>query len=161
MINPRQLRNAPALSIRQPWAELILSGRKDVEVRTWADPYRGPIWLHTGMRVDQTAAARFQSGELFIGGLVGFAELKGVRPLTRALYEAWRDRHCDFSPFPLVHDLYGWILGDIRRLHTPRKCRGALGLFSVDTSAISDAELESAVHDHEIARNMERPELPS
>ena len=30
-----------ALSIRQPWAELILQGRKTIELRTWKTSYRG------------------------------------------------------------------------------------------------------------------------
>src|SRR5262249_55020771 len=126
----------------QPWAELILSGRKDVEVRTWSDTYRGPIWLHTGLKVDEVAAMRFHLDGLFTGGLVGIAELTGIRPLTRELYNAWCGRHLDFSPFPPTGDLYGWIISNVRRLDPPRKCRGALGLFRVDVSAISNEELD-------------------
>jgi ASCH domain-containing protein len=38
--------NAPrlALSVRQPWAELILTGRKKIELRTWTTDHRGPLW---------------------------------------------------------------------------------------------------------------------
>ena len=34
------------LSIRQPWAWAIVSGRKPVENRSWATPYRGRIAIH-------------------------------------------------------------------------------------------------------------------
>ena len=34
-----------ALSIRQPWAELILQGRKTIELRTWKTCYRGLLPL--------------------------------------------------------------------------------------------------------------------
>ena len=37
-----------ALSIRQPWAELILQSRKTIELRSWDTDYRGYLWLHTG-----------------------------------------------------------------------------------------------------------------
>jgi hypothetical protein len=32
-----------ALSLTQPWANLVAQGRKTIETRTWATPYRG--WL--------------------------------------------------------------------------------------------------------------------
>lgn len=32
-----------ALSIRQPWVEMIASGEKTVEFRTWQTHYRGPL----------------------------------------------------------------------------------------------------------------------
>lgn len=36
-----------ALSIRPPWADLILSGQKDIENRTWRTNYRGPLLIHS------------------------------------------------------------------------------------------------------------------
>ena len=35
-----------ALSIRQPWASLILLAGKDIENRTWGTRVRGPILIH-------------------------------------------------------------------------------------------------------------------
>ena len=37
-----------AISIRQPWAWLIINGYKDVENRDWPTHYRGRIWIHAG-----------------------------------------------------------------------------------------------------------------
>jgi hypothetical protein len=34
------------LSVRQPWAALIVSGHKDIENRTWSTRYRGPVLIH-------------------------------------------------------------------------------------------------------------------
>jgi len=34
------------ISIRQPWAALIVSGIKDVENRTWPTRYRGQLLIH-------------------------------------------------------------------------------------------------------------------
>lgn len=44
-----------ALSIRQPWAWLILHGGKDIENRTWRTSLRGRILIHAsqGMTVDE------------------------------------------------------------------------------------------------------------
>lgn len=34
------------LSVRQPWASLLVSGLKDIENRTWAPNFRGRIMIH-------------------------------------------------------------------------------------------------------------------
>lgn len=84
----------PALSIRQPWAWLIVHGHKDVENRSWPTPYRGRFHVHAGKTLtlayytETTAAlkalgllpADFPSLEamrLECGGLVGQACITG------------------------------------------------------------------------------------
>ena len=37
-----------AISVRQPWAYLILQRGKNVENRTWSTDYRGPLLIHAG-----------------------------------------------------------------------------------------------------------------
>ncbi|GAA3701861.1 hypothetical protein GCM10022204_18430 [Microlunatus aurantiacus] len=39
-----------ALTIKQPWAELIVEGLKDVENRSWRTAYRGRLAVHAGLR---------------------------------------------------------------------------------------------------------------
>ena len=41
-----------AISIRQPWAWLVVHGYKDVDNRTWATKHRGPILIHAGKALD-------------------------------------------------------------------------------------------------------------
>lgn len=46
------------ISIRQPWADLIVkSGAKQVENRTWKSLYRGPVYIHAGLKVDMQGYA--------------------------------------------------------------------------------------------------------
>ncbi|WP_206002040.1 ASCH domain-containing protein [Paraburkholderia aromaticivorans] len=40
-----------ALSIRQPWAWLIVKGHKDIENRTWSTRFRGRVLIHAGARL--------------------------------------------------------------------------------------------------------------
>jgi len=42
-----------AISIRQPWAWLIVHGYKSIENRSWQSQPRGRIWIHTGLRLDR------------------------------------------------------------------------------------------------------------
>ncbi len=44
-----------ALSIRQPWASLIMAGIKPVENRTWPCAYVGPLYIHASKAWDQKA----------------------------------------------------------------------------------------------------------
>jgi len=122
------------LSIKQPWAELIISGRKDVEVRSWATNYRGPLWIHTGKNPDSYAAKRFQLGELFMGGIIGYVELWGIRPLCAKSWEAWRSRHKDNAPFDEQLAKYGWILRNPKRLKEPVSVKGTTGIFKLPES---------------------------
>jgi hypothetical protein len=51
------------LSVRQPWASLIVNGFKDVENRTWPTRYRGRILVHA-RSVRMIFAATISSGAL-------------------------------------------------------------------------------------------------
>lgn len=39
-----------ALSIRQPWAWLVVNGYKDIENRTWSTRRRERIWIHASSK---------------------------------------------------------------------------------------------------------------
>lgn len=44
-----------ALTIRQPWAQLIVDGHKDIENRSWSTKWRGPLLIHAGLQYDTSA----------------------------------------------------------------------------------------------------------
>ena len=50
-----------ALSVRQPWSWLIVSGYKDIENRTWPTNFRGRIYIHSGKALDKEALLEFRS----------------------------------------------------------------------------------------------------
>jgi len=92
-----------ALSIRQPWAWLIVNGYKDVENRDWPTKYRGPTLIHaskTLTRADYDAALLFVEAfvapeiarlipdmyELQTGGLVGVADLVDCVEESRSVW---------------------------------------------------------------------------
>ncbi len=45
---PRGRGELRALSIRRPWANLILAGHKTVENRSWTTEHRGLLLIHAG-----------------------------------------------------------------------------------------------------------------
>lgn len=77
-----------ALSIRQPWAWLIVHGGKDIENRSWHTKYRGRFLVHAakGMtREEYTTAYQYalergitdmpRFADLERGGIIGSVEL--------------------------------------------------------------------------------------
>jgi ASCH domain len=113
-----------ALSIRQPWAWLIVNGYKDVENRSWRTRYRGPILIHSALstrdlRDGEAAKVARRFGirmprEYERGGIVGAAEVVDCRTRTGS---PWHRR-----------GQIGWVMAKPRRLSF-RECKGSLGLF--------------------------------
>jgi ASCH domain len=73
------------LSVRQPWAELIVTGVKDVENRTWSTDYRGLVLILASLQLARTPLAEIASRygvvipeQLRRGGIVGIAHLTDV-----------------------------------------------------------------------------------
>jgi hypothetical protein len=74
------------LSIRQPWAWLIVHGHKDIENRTWDTTYRGPLLIHASKTLDQDGITwtRKHFPEIALpesfdaGGIVGVAYMAGT-----------------------------------------------------------------------------------
>lgn len=73
----------PALSIRQPWAWLIVSGYKNLENRNKLKNFRGPFLIHAGKRYDKDWQHKlgfhlniFSDETSFLrGGIVGIATI--------------------------------------------------------------------------------------
>jgi hypothetical protein len=53
MIKKNKSKSVKAISIRQPWAYLIVNGYKDVENRSWPTKVRGRILIHAGKKIDK------------------------------------------------------------------------------------------------------------
>ena len=119
-----------ALTIRQPFPELILRRRKHVEIRSWRTHYRGPLLIHAGMRMDSGFARELglSPEKLTTSAFVGVAVLSDVRPYTRADSKLLTKRRAGGGWYP---NLFSWVLTKPRRLSAPIKAKGRLGLFSV------------------------------
>jgi hypothetical protein len=119
-----------AISIRQPWAELILTGRKQIELRKWQTNYRGLLWIHAGKHVDQRLDATHGVGSVPRGAFVGLVELTEIHPLDAKEWSQWQGLHLDLGPYQPGY--FGWRFETPRRLATPIEAPGQLGLFSPD-----------------------------
>lgn len=113
------------LSIRQPWAWLIIHGGKDIENRTWHTKYRGRFLVHAskGMTRAEYNMASWIAGplgvnippfdELLRGGIIGSVELVDS---------------IDHSDSPWYMGEKGFVLRDPRPIPF-YPMRGQLGFF--------------------------------
>jgi hypothetical protein len=116
------------LSIRQPWAHLIVHGVKDIENRTWATTRRGVFLIHASSggskiereRIRERVWQRFRidvppDDELAFGGIIGCASVVDV---------------VERSNSPWFTGPYGLVLRAARPLPF-RRYSGRLGFFEV------------------------------
>lgn len=104
-----------AISIKQPWANLIASGRKNIETREWCTPYRGQILL-VSSKLPKIEPAGFA---------VAVADLVDCRAMTKADEDA---AQCAIYP-----NAFAWVLQNIRAIE-PFPVKGQLGLYEVNVS---------------------------
>src|SRR5687768_12259119 len=118
-----------ALSLHQPWVELILQGRKTIETRTWRTAHRGVFALHAAWKVDGEIAKLYDlhPESLISGALVGTAEIVDMIEFDDDSWTALRDQH--LVPDEDHNGRVGWRIASPRRLAQPIPLRGLPGLF--------------------------------
>jgi ASCH domain len=104
-----------ALSIKQPWAALLVSGRKTIEVRKWPTAIRGRFFIHAARIPDRRPEAwSLVPDELrpmteLRGGVIGAADLTGcVIYRTQAKFAADEDKHRNDPSWFTPPHLYGF-----------------------------------------------------
>ena len=113
-----------ALSIKQPWAALVVSGRKTLEIRTWGTRFRGPVLIHAGKISDDRLEAWvwIESPELAVaaesrGGIVGEASIIGCQMYrTKKSFTADRHHHLNDADWFQPPVMFGFEFRDARPL---------------------------------------------
>jgi len=127
-----------ALSIKQPWAALIVAGLKSIEVRGWGTERRGRIFIHASKVADGRKEAwahvpkRLAKQAQLSGGIIGSVELTGcVEYPSQECFKADRMLHLNDLTWYRPPRLYGLVVTRPKR----EKFRSVLGnvkFFSVD-----------------------------
>lgn len=105
-----------ALSVKQPWANLIASGQKTIETRTWATKYRGPL-LIVSSKIPSIPPP---------GCALAIVDLVDCRRMRNS---DWGAAMCD-----RYGGAFGWVFENIRRI-TPFPVRGHQGLYKVEVDS--------------------------
>lgn len=126
-----------ALTLTQPWAQLMADGRKHIETRSWkADWIIGKtIAIHAakGWTVadrDMAMAWGYSAFTIPRSAIVAIVRVVDIVPADQArpgLEKAFGD----YSP-----GRWAWVTELVTKLEDPVECRGALGLWQVPSEAM-------------------------
>ena len=112
-----------ALSMKQPWAMLLVHGRKTIEVRSWATKRRGPVLIHAARVPDPRPEAwahvppEWREEARLGGGMIGAADLTGVVIYrTPQLFVADQALHLNDPSWFKPPCLYGFVFASARPL---------------------------------------------
>ena len=111
-----------AVTICQPYADMIARGEKPIENRTWPTAYRGPLAIHAGTsRAWLEADDEAERPGMAFGAIVATAQLVDCVRVAELPPEL-RNHHEANGP-------WCWILTGIEPLEPPCPCRGARGVW--------------------------------
>lgn len=122
-----------ALTIKQPWASLIVNGYKEYEFRSWKINYRGKILIHAGMKLEKDMAERFKEYNLdyTLGAIIGEAELVDCILVDKDFDEELRKMNSLVYASNHVES-YAWKLTNIKKYDEPIFIKGKLGLWNYE-----------------------------
>ena len=120
------------LTIKEPWASLIIEKYKEYEFRSWKTNYRGKILIHAGLSFEKDMANRFKEYNLDYkcGYIIGEAELVDCIKVDEKLNNYLKELN------PLVYarsnhvENYAWKLENIKKYDKPIPVKGKLGLWN-------------------------------
>lgn len=131
-----------ALTICQPYAELIARGDKRVENRTWPTSYHGPLLIHAGKsrswldgETDDELAEEF-GRRIEFGAIVATATLVGCFDIDRIERGDYDQKYPWLRSHGHANGPWCWVLENVQRLPNAIPWKGAQGLFEVPSSAL-------------------------
>lgn len=139
------------LSVSQPFADLIVSGKKNIELRSWNTSFRGDFLIHAPLKIRVRDSKRLKIGKKFVtGAIVGKAQLYGVKKYG-SKKEIKSDQKFHFSSKEFQRKPFGFLLKNMKPFRIPIPYKGRLGFFDVEIpkSKIKNKELVSDIMDKE------------
>lgn len=119
------------LTIKEPWATLIIEEYKKYEFRSWKTNYRGKILIHSGLSTDKKNINKFNQYNLNYsnGFIIGEATITDCILVEEEFQNNLRKEN------NLVYGnnnvgLYAWKLDNIIKYEKKIPCKGKLGLWN-------------------------------
>lgn len=145
--NAAVLTSLPCLTIRQPWAHLIITPAvelgdtpvKGIENRSRQMHYRGPMLIHAGGKVD--SGHETLSPNFVLSAIVGVVTVVDCVPISKI-------GRTSYGTLPYAIGPYCIILRDPRRFATPVPWKGQQGIFRVPISSLPELLVDTRTEPH-------------
>ena len=149
------LTNMFALSLKQPWATLLVHGLKTIEVRKWQTARRERILIHAARVSDERPEAwahvppQLLEEARLTGGLIGAGDLVGCLVYrTLAAFTADQARHLNDPSWFRPPILYGFVFANLEPLPF-RRYSGWMRFFPVSEAVSTQRSAFSNQPDEE------------
>jgi hypothetical protein len=124
-----------ALTVLQPWAQLLALGVKQAETRSWSTAYRGPLAIHAGKRfreLHREFAHTMRGRGILPVTPLRYGEVLAIAQLVDCISSP--DARRRFGELELElgdyrNNRFAWILADVELLEPGKRAKGALGLW--------------------------------
>lgn len=139
------------LSVSQPFAELIILGKKTVELRKWNTNYRGELLIHAPLKIRKEDVKRLKIGKKFVtGAIVGKVEIYDVKKYD-SQKQVKSDQKFHFASKNFHDRTYGFMLKNAKAFRVPIPYKGQLGVFEVRLAKrkIKNKEIVTDIIDEE------------
>ncbi len=139
------------LSISQPFADLIISGKKIIELRKWNTNFRGEFFIHAPIKIRIEDCKRLKiNKKLVTGAIIGKAELYEVKKYN-SVKEIKADQKFHLASKNFHGKTFGFMLKNVKPFRIPISCKGKLGFFEIDFPKIEikDRKLVTDIIDEE------------
>jgi len=127
------------LSLKQPYAELLVSGKKTIELRKWNTKFRGRFLIHASKKIDTERAKSLGINytKLSAGAIIGSGTLYNVKKYkNKAEFEKDKNKHyADIEKFGSYK--YGFMVKNAHRFRTPLPYLGRLKFFEAEYQVIA------------------------
>jgi hypothetical protein len=122
------------LSISQPFADLIISRKKEIELRNWNTNFRGEFLIHAPIKIRLDDCKRLKiTKKLVTGAIIGKAELYDVKKYNSSK-KVKADKEFHLSSKDFQGKTFGFMLKNAKPLRVPIPWKGQLGFFDVSFS---------------------------
>ena len=139
------------LSVSQPYADLIVQGKKTIELRTWNTKFRGEFLVHAPFKIKKDACKRLGIDEtkLRTGVIIGKTEIYDVK-VYNSVSELKSDYKKHFATEEFLRHRYGFLLKKPKELRRPIPYKGSLGFFNVHLGTkVKENDIKSELFDEE------------
>ena len=137
------------LSVCQPFANLILEGKKTIELRKWNTEFRGEFLVHAPRKILTDDCKRLKiKTNLITGAIIGKVELVSVKKYENEL-EINLDSKKHLASNYATENKYGFILEKPKQLKVPIPYNGQLNFFEFKPEMLTTDEIKTDLFDEE------------
>ena len=123
------------LTIKQPWATLIMQQDKRFEFRSWQTKYRGDLLIHAGKEIDKEATkrlAKYIPKNMPTGKILGKVRLVDCIKMSPEFKEILLKENKDIYTESSFRENYGWQLENVEVFDDPIEAKGKLSLWDFE-----------------------------